>query len=115
MDIFVLLKEAKLREASDLHLVVSSPPLLRVNGSLEPVNGFAPLSSTEISQAFLQITGCHAPFHQEGRASDYSGLHAPPTLPGVFLHPFGQANLARELLSTKSKPLHPARHLQVWR
>jgi len=56
MDIFSLLHAAKLRNASDLHLVVSSPPLLRVKGSLEAVNGVAPLSPTEVSQAFLQIT-----------------------------------------------------------
>jgi len=56
MDIFSLLGEAKFRKASDLHLVVSSPPLLRVNGSLEAVNSSAPLTPTEISQAFLQIT-----------------------------------------------------------
>ncbi len=56
MDIFELLHQAKSRSASDLHLVVSSPPLLRVNGSLESVNGTEPLTTTEISQAFLQIT-----------------------------------------------------------
>ncbi len=56
MDIFLLLQTAKLKNASDLHLVVSSPPLLRVNGSLEAVNGTTPLTPSEISQAFLQIT-----------------------------------------------------------
>ncbi len=56
MDIFELLHTAKVRNASDLHLVTASPPLLRVNGSLEPVNGVEPLTPAEISQAFLQIT-----------------------------------------------------------
>jgi len=56
MDIFLLLQTAKLKKASDLHLVVASPPLLRVNGSLESVNGTSPLTPSEISQAFLQIT-----------------------------------------------------------
>lgn len=56
MDIFELLHIAKARNASDLHLVTASPPLLRVDGSLEPVNGAEPLTPTEISQAFLQIT-----------------------------------------------------------
>jgi len=56
MDIFSLLQEAKLKNASDLHLVVSSPPLLRVNGSLVSVNGTTPLTPSEINQAFLQIT-----------------------------------------------------------
>jgi len=56
MDILNLLHTAKAKSASDLHMVVSSPPLLRVNGSLEPLNGTAPLSAEDISQAFLQIT-----------------------------------------------------------
>jgi len=56
MDIFSLLRKAASSGASDLHLVVSSPPLLRVNGTLEAVDGAAPLNANEISQAFLQIT-----------------------------------------------------------
>jgi len=56
MDIFEQLHMAKSRKASDLHLVVSSPPLLRINGRLEPLNGTTPLTTNEISQAFLQVT-----------------------------------------------------------
>jgi twitching motility protein PilT len=56
MDIFHLLRIAASKRASDLHLVVSSPPLLRVNGSLEPVEDTAPLTPAEISAFFLQIT-----------------------------------------------------------
>ncbi len=56
MDIFSLLHIAKSKAASDLHMVAAAPPLLRVNGSLEPVDGMAPLTAEDISQAFLQIT-----------------------------------------------------------
>ncbi len=56
MDIFSLLREAASKGASDLHMVVSSPPLLRVNGLLEAVNGTKLLTANEINQAFLQIT-----------------------------------------------------------
>ena len=56
MDIFSLLRLADSKGASDLHMVVSSPPLLRVNGSLEAVNGVMPLTADEINQAFIQIT-----------------------------------------------------------
>jgi len=55
-DIFTLLRTAKAKAASDLHMVTASPPLLRINGSLEPVNGVTSLTAEEISQAFLQIT-----------------------------------------------------------
>jgi len=56
MDIFSLLHIAKSQTASDLHLVVASPPFLRVNGFLEAVDGMAPLTAEDVSQAFLQIT-----------------------------------------------------------
>jgi len=56
MDIFSLLHIAKSQAASDLHLVVASPPFLRVNGFLEAVDGMAPLTAEDVSQAFLQVT-----------------------------------------------------------
>lgn len=56
MDIFSLLNLAKERAASDLHLVASSPPMLRINGSLEPAADMAQLTPDDINQAFSQIT-----------------------------------------------------------
>jgi len=56
MDIVALLSTAKSRGASDLHMIVASPPLLRVNGSLGPVDGFKPLTASDINEAFLQVT-----------------------------------------------------------
>jgi len=55
-NILDLLRLAKASNASDLHLVVASPPMLRINGSLEFVNGMPPLSPEEISEAFAQLT-----------------------------------------------------------
>jgi len=55
MDIFSLLNLAKARDASDLHLVVSSPPLLRVCGCLQAIDGSTPLTADEINEAFCQI------------------------------------------------------------
>lgn len=56
MDIFELLRMAKEKGASDLHLVAASPALVRINGNLEQVNGSEPLMVTDINEAFLQIT-----------------------------------------------------------
>lgn len=55
-NIIDLLRLAKEKNASDLHLVVGSPPMLRIDGSLEPTNGIAPLASEEIREAFTQLT-----------------------------------------------------------
>lgn len=56
MDIFSLLHIANSKLASDLHLVLDSPPYLRINGSMEPMEGGELLTAEEIRQAFLQIT-----------------------------------------------------------
>ena len=55
-NIIDLLRLASERNASDLHLVVNSPPMLRINGSLGPIDGMAPLAPEEISEAFIQLT-----------------------------------------------------------
>ena len=39
-----------------MHLVASSPPLLRINGALQPVADMQPLTPEDISQAFNQLT-----------------------------------------------------------
>jgi len=56
MDVFSLIHAARSMAASDLHLIASSPPLVRVDGRLETVDDTAPLTPDETRQAFLQIT-----------------------------------------------------------
>ena len=56
MDILTVLHSAKSKWASDLHLVVSSPPLLRINGLLEAMADTSPLTADDINQAFNQLT-----------------------------------------------------------
>ena len=56
MDIFSLLNLAMSKGTSDLHLVASSPPLLRINGLLQPIADMLPLTPEDINQAFNQIT-----------------------------------------------------------
>jgi len=57
MDILALLRTAKDKAASDVHLVASSPPLLRIDGSLQAIDdAAAPLTGEEINQAFNQLT-----------------------------------------------------------
>lgn len=56
MDIFALMALAKERAASDIHLVSGTPPMLRVFGSLEGVEGCSELTAEDTSNAFRQIT-----------------------------------------------------------
>jgi twitching motility protein PilT len=54
-DIITLLQLAKSKGASDLHVVVNSPPLLRINGDLLPANEMPALSAEDIDQALNKI------------------------------------------------------------
>ncbi len=56
MNIHKLVAIADKKRASDLHLVLASPPLLRIDGALEPVENSALLTTEEITEAFVQIT-----------------------------------------------------------
>ncbi|HUT68966.1 MAG TPA: PilT/PilU family type 4a pilus ATPase [Dehalococcoidales bacterium] len=55
-DIIKLLQLAKSKSASDLHMVVSKPPLFRIYGNLVPADDLAELTSEDIDQALDQIT-----------------------------------------------------------
>ena len=56
IDITKLLQTGKQKSASDLHLVVSSPPLYRIHGDLLPADGISELSAEDIEQALKSIT-----------------------------------------------------------
>jgi twitching motility protein PilT len=55
MDIIKLVNEAKEKNASDLHLSVNNQPLYRINGSLLKVDGYKPLTDTDVDEAFFQL------------------------------------------------------------
>lgn len=56
MDIFSVLSLAKSDNASDVHLSVSSPPVLRVYGALKPLGGYEALTREDVEHALNQLT-----------------------------------------------------------
>ena len=68
IDVMDLLRLAREKNASDLHLIAGSPPMLRINGSLEATDGMTPLSPEQINEAFHQLTT------PKQREEFYSGL-----------------------------------------
>ncbi len=51
-----LLCIARTKKASDLHLIANSPPLLRIDGALQPLNEHDKLSSQDMSEILFQLT-----------------------------------------------------------
>jgi twitching motility protein PilT len=56
MDIEYLIRIAKARGASDLHLAVGSPAMVRIHGLLMPAEDPVPLTAEDMQEAFDQIT-----------------------------------------------------------
>ncbi len=56
MDILDLIRFARENRASDVHLIVDSPPLLRIDGALRAIEGTSILKADSINQAFEQVT-----------------------------------------------------------
>jgi twitching motility protein PilT len=60
MDIHELLNTAIAKRASALHMVLGSPPMLRIDGKLVNANGGMPLDMESINDAFERITTVQA-------------------------------------------------------
>lgn len=56
MDIVELLKLTTAKKASDLHLLVASPPMLRIDGKIQPQTEFPPCSQADLSTVLDTIT-----------------------------------------------------------
>ena len=79
MDVLELIRIANNSNASDLQLVVDSPPLLRIHGTLQPIEGLEPLTADDIFDALGQITT----FEEREAFQDQLELDFGYTLPGV--------------------------------
>ena len=51
----VLLEDVVRRRASDLHIQVGLPPMLRIDGALTPVAGFGPLDEAQVERLVFAI------------------------------------------------------------
>jgi twitching motility protein PilT len=56
MDVVALIRKAGGLHASDLQLVIDSPPLVRIDGELEPLDGEKELEPHDIDVALTQLT-----------------------------------------------------------
>ena len=55
LKIEVLLQEVIKRNASDLHLQVSMPPMFRVDGTLAPITGYQPLTEPDVESLIFSV------------------------------------------------------------
>jgi twitching motility protein PilT len=55
MNIHNLLDQARAKKASDIHLIVSCPPMLRIDGDLQPMADAPILTAEDLSQMFNEL------------------------------------------------------------
>lgn len=79
MDVIELLKLMVERRASDLHLRVPSPPVLRIDGNLTPQENLPPVTVNDVELAFEQISTAE----QKGRFHLEKELDFAYSVPGL--------------------------------
>lgn len=56
MDLISIIRQAAEAGASDIHIIESNPPLLRIKGEIQPLENYQPITSADIEKAFTQIS-----------------------------------------------------------
>jgi twitching motility protein PilT len=91
MELNTLLRTAVEQGASDVHLKVGQPPVIRYDGALRPLDGWTPLGEPELDQV-LKAVGAEAParlaaFHETG---ELDTAYQQPDLPRFRVNAFRQ-------------------------
>src|SRR5262249_8230944 len=91
MDLNALLARAVELGASDIHLKLSQPPVLRRDGRLDPLEGAAPLSEGDLEAALFTVTA-DAPHRLESfrESGDLDLAYTAPGLPRFRVNAFRQ-------------------------
>ena len=91
MDLDSLLRHAVDGGASDVHLKVGQPPILRHDGALQPAEGWLPLTDRQLEEVLATVTAHdsarRATFDQTG---DLDLAYTPPGLPRLRVNGFRQ-------------------------
>src|SRR5262245_57693866 len=91
VDLRAILSAAVERGASDVHLKTGRPPIVRFDGELEPLPGFAPLGVPELRQVVNHV-GASSPTRLEDfeRSGELHTSYQPDGLPRFRVNVFRQ-------------------------
>ncbi|MBV9079509.1 MAG: type IV pilus twitching motility protein PilT [Elusimicrobia bacterium] len=79
MDFVDILKTAVAQKASDVHIVVGRPPMVRIRGEMMPLAGYEPLTQPEAHRLVYSIL----PDNQRRKFEEHMELDCSFALPGV--------------------------------
>jgi twitching motility protein PilT len=91
MELNTLLRTAVEQGASDVHLKVGQPPVIRYDGALRPLDGWTPLGAPELEQV-LEAVGAAAPARLAGfqETGELDTAYQQPDLPRFRVNAFRQ-------------------------
>src|SRR5262245_20016159 len=61
VDLAALLQHVVDSKASDLHLKIGQPPILRIDGDLKAIEGWAPLQSSQLEEIVREVGASDPP------------------------------------------------------
>lgn len=104
-DLHQLLEIAVDQQASDLHLTVGVPPMLRIFGSIRPIQGFAPLVPAQINQLIKPLFDDEGlkEFKSMGEADFSYGLRGLGRFRCSAFHQRGTISLAIRIIDSTIK------------
>ena len=120
LDLYMLLENALAAGASDVHLTVGMPPMIRCNGKLMPFPGIEPLADGEIPAMLFPLLNSDQINHfEQGREFDFAFSPTPESRFRVNLHwQRGFAEAALRSVPTQVKSFEelqlPAKSLQLF-
>ncbi len=106
MELSQVLRAAVDRGASDIHLKLGRPPIVRFDGELEPLTGFSSLGALELGQVVNQV-GASAPSRLEvfERTGELDTAYQPEGMPRFRVNAFrqrGEISLAFRVIPRKA-------------
>ena len=108
IDLLEALSQVVLQGASDLHLTANSPPMLRIDGSLQPIENMEPWSGEKSAAALMSIlTASQQALFDQELELDFSYMLADGTRFRVNLyHQQGAIGGAFRIIPSEIEPLH---------
>lgn len=100
MDIFSVVAKAQAENASDIHLTISTPPLLRVDGMIKRMEEECPLTENDLRENLRKLvrTSEYEQFEREHELDFSYGLADGTRLRGNAIHQRGTLSIAFRIL-----------------
>ncbi len=104
LDIYDIINKAKSARATDVHISVGNPPIIRVDGFLTKMQGFQPVTASELREVVANLLAEHDVM-TEGREIDFSFGYQDVRVRANLYYERGNPALALRIITKKIRTL----------